>query len=88
MSLAQAAVSTGLVGIDAVPYLHCDEQTLEEYCLGILSESRTSAVEEHLLICEECRVSLSMQNEFIQCLKAALRLQCAPEEVAYFQKSA
>lgn len=73
---------------DPIVDLHCDEQTLEEYCLGILSERRTNAVEEHLLLCEECRDALSAQSEFIQCLKAALRVQRAPQELSYFQKSA
>jgi len=88
MRLAPAAVSTGSVRKDESPYLHCDEQTLEEYCLGILSERRTSAVEEHLLVCEDCTEALAVQTEFIQCLKAALRVQRGPEHMAYFQKSA
>jgi predicted anti-sigma-YlaC factor YlaD len=88
MRVASAAVSTGSMRKDESPYLHCDEEVLEEYCLGILNERRTSAVEEHLLVCEECRDALAVQNEFVQCLKAALRVQCAPQELAYFQKSA
>ncbi len=88
MRLSPATVTTGSVRNDEIPYFHCDEQTLEEYCLGILSEKRTSAVEEHLLVCEECNEALASQTEFIQCLKAALRVQRAPQEFSYFQKSA
>lgn len=88
MRLAPAAVSTGSVSKAESPYLHCDEQTLEEYCLGILGERRTNAVEEHLLICEDCTEALAVQSEFIHCLKAALRVQRGAEQLAYFQKSA
>ena len=88
MRFAPSAVSTGSVSGDESPYLHCDEQTLEEYCFGILSEKRTSAVEEHLLVCEDCTEALAVQSEFIHCLKAALRVQRGPEQLAYFQKSA
>lgn len=88
MSLMCEKVTTGSVYEDEVPYLHCDEQTLEEYCLDILDERRTNAVEEHVLVCEECRVALTAQTEFIQCLKAALRAQRIPQKFNYFQKSA
>jgi Putative zinc-finger len=88
MRFAAAAVSTGSVSRDESPYLHSDEQTLEEYCLGILSEHRVSAVEEHLLVCEDCRKALAVQSEFIQCLKTALRVQRGQAQLAYLQKSA
>ncbi len=54
---------------------------------GILKERRTAAVEEHLLVCEECRDALNAQTDFIQSLKAALRTQRVPQDVGYFQKS-
>lgn len=85
MKLASAAVSSRSNCKEDIPYLHCDEQVLEEYCLGLLSEGRTAVVEEHLLVCEECRQALSAQNEFIQCLKSVLRQQQTPH---YLQRSA
>jgi len=88
MSLTPAKLTIGSVYEDEAPYLHCDEQTLEEYCLDILDERRTSAVEEHMLVCEECRAALAAQTEFIQCLKAALRAQRIPQKFNYLQKSA
>ena len=85
MTSAAASLLNCSVGSE---YMHCDEQTLEEYCLGILNERRTNAVEEHLLICHECRDALTDQTDFIQCLKAALRVQRVPQQTAYLQKSA
>jgi anti-sigma factor RsiW len=69
-------------------FFHCDEQVLEEYCLGLLNEQRTNVVEEHLLMCEKCQEALETQNEFVQCLKAALRAQRTPQNLPYFPKSA
>ncbi len=88
MRVAPVAITTRSVRPDEIPYLHCDEQSLEEYCLGILSEQRNAAVEDHLLVCDECRDALATQSEFIQCLKAALRVQKAPAELACFRQSA
>lgn len=85
MKWASGAVSSRSIRKEDIPHLHCDEQVLEEYCLGILSEGRTATVEEHLLVCEQCRQALSAQSEFIQCLKAVLRQQQTPQ---YLQKSA
>lgn len=88
MTLIPSSATQGLAKKNKASYLHSDEQTLEEYCLGILDERRTNAVEDHLLVCEECRTALNAQAEFIQCLKAALRTQRIPQELDYLPKSA
>ena len=85
MSFATATKTTGSLQGSV---FHCDEQVLEEYCLGLLSEQRTSVVEEHLLVCEECQEALAAQTEFLQCLKAALRAQRIPQNFSHYPKSA
>lgn len=85
------SVATAMDPVSAVTqesFFHCDEQVLEEYCLGLLNERRTNVVEEHLLVCEKCHEALETQNEFVQCLKAALRTQRSADHLSYFPKSA
>lgn len=86
MSLIAAMDSVSLLPQESL--FHCDEQVLEEYCLGLLNERRANVVEEHLLVCEKCQEALEAQNEFVQCLKAALRTQRSSENLPYFPKSA
>jgi len=81
MSLATATKTAGSLRMQASVF-HCDEQVLEEYCLGLLNEQRTNVVEEHLLVCEECQEALAAQTEFLQCLKAALRAQRIPQNLS------
>jgi hypothetical protein len=87
MSVATATKTAGSLRTQASVF-HCDEQVLEEYCLGLLGEQRTSVVEEHLLVCEECQEALAAQTEFLQCLKAALRVQRIPQNLSHYPKSA
>ena len=87
MSLATATKTAGSLRMQASVF-HCDEQVLEEYCLGLLNEQRTNVVEEHLLVCEECQEALAAQTEFLQCLKAALRAQRVPQNLSHYPKSA
>ena len=53
---------------------HIDEEALELYALGRLTdEGQLAAVERHLLKCEACREQLRAENEFVRLLRAALR---------------
>ena len=48
---------------------HPTEDALEEYALRRLSESDTATLEEHLLVCEDCRQSLLNIDEFILAMR-------------------
>jgi anti-sigma factor RsiW len=56
-----------------VPSMHATEEALELYALNSLKEKDLQAVEEHLLLCELCRSSLSSLDEEIAALRSALQ---------------
>jgi anti-sigma factor ChrR (cupin superfamily) len=58
---------------------HTDEETLEGYSTGRLNESESAPVEEHLLICEECRDRLEYLDTYHRAFRAAL-IQIDPGE--------
>ncbi len=44
---------------------HVPDEWLADYSKGLLEEPRLGEVEEHLLICEECRLRLTkLDNEW------------------------
>lgn len=47
-----------------MPELHIDDELLDQYALGILSQERLAGVEEHLLICGACQSRLDASDEF------------------------
>jgi anti-sigma factor RsiW len=51
---------------------HIPEETLEQYCLGRLSESETEPVEEHLLLCNLCQDTLTETEQFVTAVRSAL----------------
>jgi anti-sigma factor RsiW len=51
---------------------HTDEERLEGYSMGRLSESEAAPVEEHLLICDECRERAERLDTYRRALQAAL----------------
>ena len=55
---------------DYFRHVHADQ--LEEYALRRLSEPETAAVEEHLLVCEDCRDGLISIDEVISVTRAAM----------------
>jgi anti-sigma factor ChrR (cupin superfamily) len=59
---------------------HTDEETLEGYSMGRLSESEAAPVEEHPLICEECMDRLERLDTYHRALQAAL-IQTDPREL-------
>jgi anti-sigma factor RsiW len=50
---------------------HIPEETLEQYCMGRLSESESEPVEEHLLLCNQCQDALTETEQFISAVRAA-----------------
>ena len=50
---------------------HPTEDEFEEYAFGRVSEDDANAIEEHLLICEDCQYALHRTTEYIQVMKAA-----------------
>lgn len=65
--------------IPALPDIHPSEDVLEEYVFERLPDNESAGVEEHLLVCPQCRQSIQRIDEFIFALRqigedAALRL--------------
>jgi anti-sigma factor ChrR (cupin superfamily) len=52
---------------------HPDSDTLERLVLGYLKFEQREAVEDHLLICEPCRLSFDAAEEHVCCVRNALR---------------
>lgn len=44
---------------------HVTDDLLEGYALAALEEDTLAYVEEHLLVCEDCRVRLQTMEEFV-----------------------
>lgn len=58
--------------------VHIPEDLIEEYALGRLQEPALALLEEHLLICEDCRERLQITDEFVLALRdTALMAQAA-----------
>ena len=51
---------------------HFPERVLEKYAMGRLSEQESGPLEEHLLICGDCRQVLSNLDEYLDIVRAAL----------------
>jgi hypothetical protein len=52
-------------------YGHLDDFALEQYSMGDLPESETGVFEEHLLVCEPCRLRLQQTDEYIASMRGA-----------------
>jgi hypothetical protein len=50
---------------------HIDEEELEQYSAGCVTGGQTAALEEHLLICEECRNNLEHTDEYVAAMRSA-----------------
>jgi len=53
------------------PPPHLGEEDLEKYASGKATESETERVEEHLLLCEECRRELDRTEAYLKGVTAA-----------------
>jgi anti-sigma factor RsiW len=60
-------VEISLVSLD-----HPDENVLEEYAFGRLSDAKAAVLEEHMLVCGRCRTALARTDEYIRLMKFAL----------------
>jgi anti-sigma factor RsiW len=49
---------------------HPTEDHLEQYAMGRLAEGDEALFEEHMLVCENCRVKLERIDEFIRAFRA------------------
>jgi len=49
---------------------HPSDELLEEYFFHRLAEARVAEIEEHLLICEDCRIAVQKVDTFILTMKA------------------
>lgn len=54
---------------------HISDDSLEQYSMGKLPESDAAPLEEHLLICEGCRVRLTATEVYIAAMREALRIR-------------
>ncbi len=73
--------------ITAMPrtHAHLSEEMLEEYALGRLRGVALAWVEEHLLICADCRNRLEETEAFIQAARgAARRLREQPLDLIHY----
>lgn len=52
---------------------HFEEMTLERYSMGLLAEEVLIRLEQHLLLCEVCRLRVTAADAYIQTMKVALR---------------
>jgi hypothetical protein len=50
---------------------HFDEDILESYAMGHLSETKACGLEEHLLICHSCQNRLERTDDFIRSFRLA-----------------
>jgi len=50
---------------------HMDAEDIERYSMGKLSEQQCAQFEEHLLICETCRIRVAESDEFIRSVQRA-----------------
>jgi len=52
---------------------HIDDELLERYAMGRLTERDAVPVEEHLLICECCRARLEETDAYVRAMREACR---------------
>ena len=53
---------------------HVDDSSLELYALGRASSFEVVAIEEHLLVCAQCRERLQSEAEFATIMREAARI--------------
>src|ERR1700693_1102972 len=55
-----------------LPKVHPSFDELEAYSLGSTSDAGLDKVEEHLLICEQCRIELTLSDQYVRALRKAV----------------
>jgi hypothetical protein len=53
---------------------HLDEEEIEKYSLGDVTEEESSRFEEHLLICESCQNRVTESDSYISAMRGAARI--------------
>lgn len=62
-------------------HCHADAEDLESYSMGASSVEETARIEEHLLICEDCRDRLQQSEGFLNSMQVAARQWRRDEKV-------
>jgi hypothetical protein len=65
--------------------IHPEEELLESYALGRLSDDETATVEEHLIECDLCRDRLVELEDFVTAWKSAAESAPRPAKVLPFR---
>jgi hypothetical protein len=68
----RSLAADGVQGGEGGAMTHIDEDMLERYALRWADEAQTVAVEEHLLVCDQCRDALIEAERYIGKLKPLL----------------
>ena len=63
-------------------HCHADAEDLESYSMGASSLEETARIEEHLLICEDCRNRLRAGEDFLNSVQLAARQWRRDEKAA------
>jgi hypothetical protein len=50
---------------------HVSDDTLERYAMQTLPESESGPLEEHILICPDCRARLQAELDFVTAMRGA-----------------
>jgi anti-sigma factor RsiW len=50
---------------------HMSPEEVERYSLGELSDAESALFDEHLLICDSCRVAVEASDAYVQAMRAA-----------------
>jgi hypothetical protein len=53
--------------------MHVSDAHLELYAMNALAEMDMQRVEEHLLVCAECRERLNSTDEYVDAMRAATK---------------
>lgn len=53
---------------------HLDEEEIEKYSLGEITEEESSRFEEHLLICESCQTRVTECDSYVSAMQRAARI--------------
>jgi anti-sigma factor RsiW len=59
---------------------HISSNDLELYALGRLGPAHEAEIEEHLLICEDCRNRLTEEDATIDAIRKTFRFAAVPDE--------
>jgi hypothetical protein len=51
---------------------HPDDESVERYVLGSMSQPAAMQIEEHFLVCQVCRENVRKMEEYIQGMRGAL----------------